>query len=69
MPKGPLALSPAYIEAFRVALAAEANTGGLAGASLVTNRAPAFAGIDPYNEWIDRNSDNNVTKVSAAGGG
>ena len=34
---------------------------------LVTDRAPAFAGIDPYNEWIDRNSDDNVTSVSAAG--
>ena len=30
---------------------------------LVTSRAPAFAGIDPYNEWIDRNSDDNVTSV------
>jgi aminopeptidase N len=34
---------------------------------LVTDRAPAFAGIDPYNEWIDRNSDDNVTSASAAG--
>lgn len=34
---------------------------------LVTNRAPAFAGIDPYNEWIDRNSDDNVTKATAGG--
>jgi len=31
---------------------------------LVTGRAPAFAGIDPYNEWIDRNSDDNVTKAT-----
>ncbi|MGA7673795.1 MAG: M1 family aminopeptidase [Rhizomicrobium sp.] len=35
---------------------------------LVTGRAPAFAGIDPYNEWIDRNSDDNLTSVSAPGG-
>ncbi|MGD0863940.1 MAG: M1 family aminopeptidase [Rhizomicrobium sp.] len=34
---------------------------------LVTDCAPAFAGIDPYNEWIDRNSDDNVTSASAAG--
>ena len=34
---------------------------------LVTDRAPAFAGIDPYNEWIDRNSDDNVTSASATG--
>ena len=30
---------------------------------LVLDKAPAFAGIDPYNEWIDRNSDDNVTAV------
>jgi aminopeptidase N len=34
---------------------------------VVTGRAPAFAGIDPYNEWIDRNSDDNVASVSAGG--
>ncbi|HEY0283716.1 MAG TPA: M1 family aminopeptidase [Rhizomicrobium sp.] len=34
---------------------------------LVTDRAPAFAGIDPYNEWIDRNSDDNVKSVPAPG--
>ena len=33
---------------------------------LVTDRAPAFAGIDPYNEWIDRNSDDNVTSAAAS---
>ncbi|HEY5046554.1 MAG TPA: M1 family aminopeptidase [Rhizomicrobium sp.] len=33
---------------------------------LIVNRAPAFAGIDPYNEWIDRNSDDNVMSASAA---
>jgi aminopeptidase N len=32
---------------------------------LVTNAPPKFAGIDPYNMWIDRNSDDNV--VEAAG--
>ena len=34
---------------------------------VVTDRAPAFAGIDPYNEWIDRNSEDNVTSVSPGG--
>lgn len=34
---------------------------------LILNRAPAFAGIDPYNEWIDRNSDDNVTSVEGKG--
>lgn len=26
----------------------------------VTTREPKFAGVDPYNKWIDRNSDDNV---------
>ncbi|HEY4940827.1 MAG TPA: M1 family aminopeptidase [Rhizomicrobium sp.] len=35
---------------------------------LVTDVAPKYAGIDPYNEWIDRNSDDNVVAASAGGG-
>jgi aminopeptidase N len=31
--------------------------------TLVVNRLPAFAGIDPYNKRIDRNADDNLTKV------
>ena len=31
---------------------------------IVTRRKPAFAGIDPYNKYIDRNSDDNVVAVS-----
>jgi ABC-2 type transport system permease protein len=34
---------------------------------LILNSAPAFGGIDPYNEWIDRNSDDNVTTVEGKG--
>ncbi len=34
---------------------------------LVLDKAPLFAGIDPYNEWIDRNSDDNVTSVMKNG--
>lgn len=30
---------------------------------IALHRAPGFAGIDPYNEWIDRNSDDNVIAV------
>lgn len=30
---------------------------------IVTRRKPAFAGIDPYNKFIDRNSDDNVVSV------
>lgn len=29
----------------------------------VTRREPKFAGVDPYNKWIDRNSDDNVRAV------
>jgi len=29
----------------------------------VVDRAPRFAGVDPYNKAIDRNSDDNVTAV------
>ena len=29
----------------------------------VTREQPRFAGIDPYNKWIDRNSDDNVRPV------
>ena len=35
---------------------------------LVLDQAPAFAGIDPYNEWIDRNSDDNVVAVEKPAG-
>jgi hypothetical protein len=30
---------------------------------LVSTRRPAFAGIDPYNKYVDRNSDDNVLAV------
>ncbi len=29
----------------------------------ITTRVPTFAGVDPYNKWIDRNSDDNVRAV------
>ena len=32
---------------------------------IVTRRKPAFAGIDPYNKYIDRNSDDNVVAIDA----
>lgn len=31
--------------------------------TLRTAQQPKFAGIDPYNKWIDRNSDDNLTPV------
>ena len=35
--------------------------------TLTVNGKPAFAGIDPYNKRIDRNSGDNVTRVKVAG--
>jgi hypothetical protein len=29
----------------------------------ITTREPRFAGIDPYNKWIDRDSNDNVRAV------
>ncbi len=36
---------------------------GTATITFTTDRAPAFAGLDPYNTMIDRNSDENIGKV------
>ena len=33
--------------------------------TLKSSRKPAFAGVDPYNYYIDRNSDDNVKDVTA----
>ena len=33
--------------------------------SLVVDKPPKFVGVDPYNKRIDRNSDDNLTKVEA----
>lgn len=30
---------------------------------LVADKAPLYVGVDPYNKWIDRDSEDNVTKV------
>ena len=32
--------------------------------TMVVSRPPKFAGVDPYNTLIDRNSEQNVTKVT-----
>ena len=39
-------------------------TSGLQTIRIVTRRKPAFAGIDPYNKYVDRNSDDNVVAVT-----
>jgi len=31
-----------------------------------SRKKPAFAGVDPYNFYIDRNSDDNVKEVTAS---
>ena len=30
---------------------------------IVTDTRPSFAGIDPYNKYIDRNSDDNIVAI------
>ena len=37
--------------------------GGAQKITLKTARKPAFAGVDPYNFYVDRNSDDNVRAV------
>ena len=32
---------------------------------LHTVQKPTFAGVDPYNDYVDRNSDDNVKDVTA----
>ena len=38
---------------------------GLLHVSLTVDRMPTWVGVDPYNKRIDRNSDDNLTKVEA----
>jgi ABC-2 type transport system permease protein len=33
---------------------------------VITARKPGFAGVDPYNKYVDRNSDDNVVAVTGA---
>ena len=32
--------------------------------TIISRKKPVFVGIDPYNKYIDRNSDDNVVEVS-----
>jgi aminopeptidase N len=34
--------------------------------AFVTDREPNYAGVDPFNKWIDRNSDDNVKQTTKA---
>ena len=40
-------------------------TSGTQKISIVTSKRPLFAGVDPYNKYIDRNSDDNIVEVTA----
>ena len=40
-------------------------TSGAQKIRIVTSKRPAFAGVDPYNKYIDRNSDDNIVEVTA----
>lgn len=39
-------------------------TSGTQKISIVTSKQPRFAGVDPYNKYIDRNSDDNIAEVT-----
>ena len=39
-------------------------TSGVQEIRFVSRRKPAFAGIDPYNMYVDRNGDDNVAAVT-----
>jgi ABC-type transport system involved in multi-copper enzyme maturation permease subunit len=41
--------------------------GGDSTLQVIVDRMPAFAGIDPYNKLIDRNSDDNLLRVGVLG--
>jgi hypothetical protein len=38
---------------------------GIQAVTLTVSRAPKFAGVDPFNELIDRNSEATITKVAS----
>ena len=39
---------------------------GVQSVRIVTRRKPAFAGVDPYNMYVDRNGDDNVVAVTSS---
>jgi ABC-2 type transport system permease protein len=41
---------------------------GLQSFTFVTTRRPDFVGVDPYNKWIDRDSEDNVLKTGLKAG-
>jgi ABC-2 type transport system permease protein len=49
-----------------VLLRREPLRGGVQRLTLRTRQRPAFAGVDPYNFYVDRNSDDNLKPVTAS---
>jgi hypothetical protein len=43
----------------------EALSSGTHAFDFVVDRLPAYAGIDPYNKRIDRNSDDNLVAIGS----
>lgn len=54
---------PRFDEGDVILLERRRLTGGAQTLRFITTRKPAFAGVDPYNKWIDRSSDDNVRAV------
>jgi aminopeptidase N len=55
---------PGYNASKVVAVEQRPIHSGVQTINLVVARLPKFAGVDPYNTMIDRNSDDNVTAVT-----
>jgi ABC-2 type transport system permease protein len=53
---------PGFTEKSVLLLERRRVTSGAQTITVVVDQAPAFAGIDPFNKRIDRNSDDNLVK-------
>ena len=49
-----------------IVMAREPVNSGVQKITLHSKQKPAFAGVDPYNFYVDRNSDDNVKAVTAS---
>ena len=57
---------PAFGEKDVLAFQRRPLKSGVQTVTVTVDRTPAFAGVDPYNKWIDRESDDNVQPVDQA---
>jgi hypothetical protein len=55
---------PGYTAADVLSFARQRIRTGRQTVSVVVDRAPTFVGVDPYNKRIDRNSEDNLTKIA-----